>query len=65
MDVLYGDNTTVFWTNTHDNTLLSMPIPSINEQAAGRDGRTRRDSPSSPFTVVVSYGMVKRMILID
>lgn len=65
VDVLYGDNTTVFWTNTHDNTLVSMPISSTHEQAVGRDGRTRRDSPSSPFTVVVSYVVMKGMVLID
>lgn len=60
VDVLYADNTTVFWTNTHDNTLLSMPISSTQEEAAGRDGRTRRDSPSSPFSVVVSFVIKER-----
>lgn len=51
MDVLYGGHPRAFWTNLHDNTLVSMSVPATHEQDTSR---TRRET--SPITVVVSLG---------
>ncbi|KAK7063135.1 Low-density lipoprotein receptor-related protein 1B [Halocaridina rubra] len=42
VDILYGDHPRSFWTNMHDNTLVSMPVPTTYEQD---NSRSRRDTP--------------------
>ncbi|KAK4327382.1 hypothetical protein Pmani_002145 [Petrolisthes manimaculis] len=65
LDVLYVKNPTAFWTNTHDSTLLSMAVSSTHEQAVGRDGRTKRDSPTSPFKIVLKGLSSPRGVAVD
>lgn len=49
IDVLYGDPPIAFWTNLHDNTLVSMTVPTTHDQD---NSRTRREA--AKITVVVS-----------
>lgn len=48
IDVLYGDPPIAFWTNLHDNTLVSMAVPTNHDQD---NSRTRREA--AKITVVV------------
>ncbi|KAK8724235.1 hypothetical protein OTU49_011299, partial [Cherax quadricarinatus] len=48
VDVLYGEHPRAFWTNLHDNTLVSMPVPATHEQDTSR---VRRET--SPLSIVL------------
>ncbi|XP_068223129.1 low-density lipoprotein receptor-related protein 1 isoform X3 [Palaemon carinicauda] len=60
VDVLYGDNPLSFWTNQHDNTLVSMAVPSTYEQESYR---TRREA--SPINKVLTNLNKPRGLAVD
>ncbi|XP_042220954.1 prolow-density lipoprotein receptor-related protein 1-like isoform X2 [Homarus americanus] len=60
VDVLYGKNPRAFWTNLHDNTLVSMPVPTTHEQDSSR---VRREAV--PVTIVLKDLKKPRGVAVD